>query len=388
MENVIIIGGGHVGSTLAVDMFLRRNETNLDPHLVLMHYGNHLFLQNSGKKSFRCENIMTGEVNETIFPSQNVHAINHDIRYLMQSAVAVIVTVPDIPLLRKMLIEYLEACPINPGATITFVRAGQGGQLCLMDKWRKSSRLNKLHLLMVEDSFYGTRCIDNIIEFKRKNVTRVATLSEKPDEAMNCVIQLFSGPSVPDNQHQFEQVRPLDLQFDPLGYIIHLAVALDKTNLTKTASGTQYLHYSDGVHEENAGLIDALDHERVALARSYGAETRLFTTMLTEQYGLPQQPTFLEMAKSTKSIYRSLSEKSLNSLKTGRMIQEDYPGLLTMGWFAEISGENFMVTRDYVNQITQMLQALKVNTDGLDYYHNYLNALNLNKSDLVGMLSN
>lgn len=102
-----------------------------------------------------------------------------------------------------------------------------------MDKWRKSSRLNKLHLLMVEDSFYGTRCIDNIIEFKRKNITRVATLSEKPDEAMDCVNQLFFGPSVPDNQHQFERVRPLDLQFDPLGYIIHLAVALDKTNLTK-----------------------------------------------------------------------------------------------------------------------------------------------------------
>ncbi|MGK6821969.1 hypothetical protein ACKU5W_002025 [Klebsiella pneumoniae] len=103
---------------------------------------------------------------------------------------------------------------------------------------------------------------------------------------MDCVNQLFFGPSVPDNQHQFERVRPLDLQFDPLGYIIHLAVALDKTNLTKTASGTQYLHYSDGVHEENAGLINSLDHERVALARSYGAETRLFTTMLTEQYGL------------------------------------------------------------------------------------------------------
>ncbi|MFH4234139.1 hypothetical protein WAJ75_24345, partial [Acinetobacter baumannii] len=70
----------------------------------------------------------------------------------MQSAVAIIITVPDIPLLRKVLIEYLEACPVNPGATVAFVRAGQGGQLVLMDKWRKSSRLNKLHLLMVEDS--------------------------------------------------------------------------------------------------------------------------------------------------------------------------------------------------------------------------------------------
>ena len=49
-----------------------------------------------------------------------------------------------------------------------------------------------------------------------------------------------------------------------------------------------------------------------------------------------------------------------------------------MSWFAEISGEDFMITPDHVNQITQMLQALKVNTDGLDYYHNYLNALNLN----------
>ena len=60
---------------------------------------------------------------------------------------------------------------------------------------------------------------------------------------MDCVNQPFFGPSVPDNQHQFERVRPLDLQFDPLGYIIHLVVALDKTNPQKTASGTQYLHY-------------------------------------------------------------------------------------------------------------------------------------------------
>ncbi|AUQ24240.1 NAD/NADP octopine/nopaline dehydrogenase family protein [Dickeya zeae] len=386
MENVLIIGGGHVGSTLAVDMYARRHETFLEPHLIVIEPDNHPFYKGNDPLKFSMENILSGETYSAFFPKNNLHHFGYDLSELFRTSIAVILTVPDIPLLREKLLQYIEVSPLQPGTTVAFVRAGQGGQIPLIDKWRKSAKLCSMHLLLVEDSFYGTRCINNVIEYKRKKITRVAIPGDDRVSALSFGERVFSGYSIGLQEHRFELVRPLDLQFDPLGYIIHLAVAFDPQNLCRTGRGEQYLHYSDGVHEGNSDLIEALDRERVKLAGSFGARTRLFTDMLTEQYGIPQQKNFLAMIKSTRSIYRSLSEASIDKLKTGRIISEDYPGLLTMNWLTSVSGENYASTNQFVSAINEVLTSLNVNTDNLQRYQHYLDSLNLNKQSIIDLL--
>ena len=93
----------------------RRNETNLDPSSGINAPRKSSVSEKSRKRSFRGGKFATGEVKWIRYsPLQKCSCINHDIRHLMQSAVAIIITVPDIPLLRKVPIEYLEACPVNP----------------------------------------------------------------------------------------------------------------------------------------------------------------------------------------------------------------------------------------------------------------------------------
>lgn len=387
MENVLIIGGGHVGSTLAVDMYGRRHETNIDPHLIIIKPDNHPFFKENDPLQFSMENILSGETLSASFPKSNLHHFGSDLSDLFSKCAAVILTVPDIPVLREKLLQYIQASPMAAGSTVAFVRAGQGGQIALIDKWRKNAKLRSMHLLLVEDSFYGTRCINSIIEFKRKKVTRVAIPGDDRVSALSLFERIFSGHAIGPEEHRFELVRPLDLQFDPLGYIIHLAVAFDSENLIRTRRGEQYLHYSDGVHEGNSDLIEALDRERVKLAGAFGARTRLFTDMLTEQYGIPQQKTFLAMIKSTRSIYRSLSEPSLGRLKTGRIISEDYPGLLTMNWLTSVSGENYASTNQFVSSINEVLTALQVKTDHLKGYQQYLDSLKINKQSITDLLN-
>ena len=387
MENVLIIGAGHVGSTLAVDMYARRHETLLEPHLIVIEPENHSFFKQSDPLQFSMENILSGETHFATFPKNNLHHFGYDLSELFRTSIAVILTVHDIPSLRERLLQYIEASPLQPGATIAFVRAGQGGQIPLIDKWRKSARLSRMHLLLIEDSFYGTRCINNVIEYKRKKVTRVATTGDERVSALLFGERVFSGNTIGAHEHKFELVRPLDLQFDPLGYIIHLAVAFDPVNLCRTRRGEQYLHYSDGVHEGNSELIETLDRERVRLAGSFGASTRLFTDMLTEQYGIPQQKNYLEMIKSTSTIYRSLSEVSIDKLKSGRIISEDYPGLLTMRWLTSVSGEDYTITNQFENTINEILTSLEVNTDNLKGYECYLESLKLKKHDLINLLT-
>ena len=136
--------------------------------------------------------------------------------------------------------------------------------------------------------------MDGKIAFKRKRKTNVSIFGPRPETAFSLVRRLFIGQAVPADSHNFVLVRPVDLQFDPLGYIIHLAVTLDERNLKLTDQGIQYLHYSDGVHEWNADQIELLDKERVLLANHYGASRRMFSDILSEQYGLPWKGSFLK----------------------------------------------------------------------------------------------
>ena len=387
MENIVIIGGGHVGLTLAIDLEIRKHETALLPHIVLLRKEKHPFAERLHTQVIEMEDILSGDVSHCVFPQDRVHHLGSDIGAVVEDVAAIVVAVPDIPLIRRKLLEWVKS-NASDGATVILVRGGQGGQISVIAEWRDDPRLGRLNMILIEDSFYGTRYLDHKIAFKRKLCVNVSSFGPAPEHALRMLQKMFSGPSVKERFHKFNPVRPLDLQFDPLGYIIHLAVALDKTNLELTRKKIQYLHYSAGVHEHNADLIESLDKERVALAAQYGAKTQSFTEILQLQYGLEAKSSFLEMMTSTNVIYRSLSESSIDALRKSRMIQEDIPGLLTMEWLARASGANLPMIHEYADSIRAALIELGIDVSAHQDYIRQMESKKLDRNTVIDLLTN
>ncbi|SDR35218.1 NAD/NADP octopine/nopaline dehydrogenase family protein [Pseudovibrio sp. Tun.PSC04-5.I4] len=388
MDNILIIGGGHVGVTLAVDLELRKQETGCSPHLILVRDEEHLLNGSSGKADIDFEDVISGQIQHCSFPKEHVHKLDSDLSNVLPNTRAIIITVPDIPSLRFRMIEWVKSHALPAEAYVVFVRGGQGGLIATINAWREDPDFQKFSLALVEDSFYGTRFIDNKVSFKRKQLTNVSVIGPRPDDITNNLAQLFRGPSIPEGFHKFSLVRPLDLQFDPLGYIIHLAVVLDKMNLQLTSQGIQYSHYCDGVHQGNADTIENLDLERVQMAKCYNASTRSFSNILTEQYNLPKQPTFLEMMKSTKGIYRSLSPKSIEGLKVCRLIHEDVPAMLVMEWLGRISGEQFTHIKRHVVNVREQLQNLGIKFQPHQHYVEDFERRKMGRSEVINLLTN
>ncbi|SDQ74949.1 NAD/NADP octopine/nopaline dehydrogenase family protein [Pseudovibrio sp. Tun.PSC04-5.I4] len=388
MDNILIIGGGHVGVTLAVDLELRKQETGCSPHLILVRDEEHLLNGISEKVGIDFEDVISGQIQHCSFPKEHIHKLDSDLGKLLPNTRAVIVTVPDIPSLRFRMIEWVKTHSLPAEAYVVFVRGGQGGLIATINAWREDPDFQKLSLALVEDSFYGTRFIGKKVSFKRKQLTNVSVIGTKPDETLNNLEQLFRGPAITDGLHNFYLVRPLDLQFDPLGYIIHLAVVLDEMNLQLTDQGIQYSHYCEGVHEGNADTIENLDLERVQMAKCYNASTRSFSNILTEQYNLPSQTTFLKMMRSTKGIYRSLSPKSIEGLKTCRLIHEDVPAMLVMEWLGRISGGQFTCIKKHVVNVQKQLQSLGMNIQSHQHYVEDLERRKMGRSEVINLLTN
>ncbi|WP_414041539.1 NAD/NADP octopine/nopaline dehydrogenase family protein [Acidithiobacillus sp. M4-SHS-6] len=388
MQNVLIVGGGHVGLTLAVDLELRKHETQLSPQVLLMRKEGHPFQNRLPGQLISMENIITGGTALCDFPKQNVHTMGSDLSAVTEVISGIVVTLPDIPNLRLGMLEWIKTKFPRGGIIIVLVRGGQGGQICIIDEWRNDPILRRFDIVLIEDSFYGTRYLNHKIAYKRKISVNVSAFGPNPDHALSFLRSMFSGPSVEVGAHQFKLVRPLDLQFDPLGYIIHLAVALDKINLKLTEKGIQYIHYCEGVHEGNAELIETLDQERVNLAMHYGANTLRFPEILRMQYGLQECSSFLLLMKSTKSIYRSMSPASLEDLRTSRLVNEDVPALLTMEWLARQCDEALPLIKNYVSATKASLHELGMSLAAHGEYVRRMDAAQLDRRSVVDLLTN
>ncbi|MFQ2891890.1 NAD/NADP octopine/nopaline dehydrogenase family protein [Aeromonas caviae] len=133
--------------------------------------------------------------------------------------------------------------------------------------------------------------------------------------------------------------------------------------------------------------MNTLDRERVQLASGYGAATPHFPDILKKQYGLKECSSFLELMKSTVTIYRSLSPDSLDDLRTGRLIQEDVPGLLTIEWLASKSDEQLPLTRQYAQDTKATLQRLGVDLSVHGEYVRRMVGAGLCKTSVIELLA-
>ncbi|MET7716168.1 NAD/NADP octopine/nopaline dehydrogenase family protein [Streptomyces sp. NPDC005407] len=375
MSDIVVVGAGHVGLTLLADLELTKSHHGLSARLLSFEHLTAMEERSKNWTQLVMENLVTGSVDTCSLSKSQFGSLwsPEGLQELARASV-IVVTVPDIPHLRLKLLDHLERSVELAGKVIVFVRGGQGGQPVLAKWIRDSPNLQDTSIILVEDSFYGTRVIGSRIQFKRKISVNVAIYSLAPETALAALRRMFplgdqiGRPSWPD----MRVCDGIDLLFNPLGYIIHVGVALDPENLEKTRKGIKYTHYIDGISPQLANRLDQLDKERVLLARELGAEAQEFPEIIQRQYGLPPQDSFYEMMQSCRGIYRSLSSGSIEELRDSRVLLEDIPAFHTIRWLADAIGLEMPHTQAYFDDVLAGLQEIGAESSSYTMYLPYL----------------
>lgn len=371
--DVAIIGAGHVGITLLVDLLDATTKHSLSPVLLTMGPGD------------KCDRL-TGEYALHELLRDRRCRVRVDSRHVagfespsgqasLAKASHIVIAVPDIPALRLRLLERILERTSVAGKTLVLVRGGQGGQPVIAGLARTDPRLSRASIVLVEDSFYGTRVADRSVTFKRKFDVNIAIYcADGPDIALGNLRKLFPlGADIGrESWPDFSVRRGIELLFDPLGYYIHVGVALHPQNLERTAAGIQYTHYIDGIDRELAATLDKLDQERVRLAAAYGVESETFPEILQRQYGIPRQVDFYNTMQSCREIYRSRSCSSLDDLRRSRLINEDVPALLTIEWLMSLAGLEMPATHELGSFVRRQLDCLGIEIGMMSGYVNVL----------------
>lgn len=351
---VVIIGGGHVGKTLYVDLKWQ----NEDCDLAVISESELSDMPNS----IEFRDLISGRID-------HVSVIHHDFyrwaeaESLLRSCRLVFVTIPDIPIARRAVMDALFRNCSDKNLTIVFIRAGQGGALWLSEKI--SCRAARLwNCLLVEDSPYGTRYQNGVIEYKRKVSYSVAHYGPDYSTVVAELSELLPRTGIADLIRKL----PMSLLFDPLGYYIHTAVALDPENLHLTFIGQTYLHYSEGISRHLAEVLNQMDEERVALAASFGVEAESFPEILLRQYGHEPRGNFFETMQATGYLYKSRSATSIENLRTSRMLHEDIPALKTIQQLAAVSGTDMRATNAFAKVLPERLRSIGLEISDLPGY--------------------
>lgn len=355
-DRTVIVGGGHVGLTLYAD--IRRARPTAHVRVLSSKVpdvaGTHLTMHDT----------LTGEIHSV--PTERADFLLPVTvePAALTGADCVFVTVPDIPSVRSAVVSRLLECLAHRSVSVVMIRGGQGGALWLAERLA-DPRAASWEVLLVEDSLYGCRVQGSHVEYKRKDQIGVAHYGQDPKIPLEALARALGEPGW---LSRFTLRTPSELVFDPLGYYIHAAVALDPSNVVRTARGERYLHYSEGIDPTLAEQLDAMDTERVALAASYGVPSETFPQILRRQYGHEPRSDFYATMAATRDLYRSLSPSDVDDLRLSRTLREDIPALFTMLELARVQDVPMPVTGAFADALPYLLDRIGLALADIDRY--------------------
>jgi len=367
LEGIAIIGSGHVGLSMFCDFKVRLNKLSYMPKIFSL--SERQKRDNIGTLRFNdLFNMSTHEVELTkgcmlsFFHKESIEWIGH--------AKYIIITVPDIPFLRPKVVNTLIENIDLTDKVLVFCRAGQAGTPFFSKLIKMDPRLHNCHIIFIEDSFYGTRVLEQTVNCKRKYCINISIVSKDTGYAENCLRLIFPKKSFSeyDSWPHFTKKRQSELLFDPLGYIIHVGIAFYSKNIEATRKNITYLHYTEGIDEELALKLELLDKERVSIAQSFGVNAETFPKIISRQYEKPIASSFYEMMQSCKDIYKSRSHENISNLCSSRFVFEDIPALFTMLKLSEITEVDVTETKRFALEIEMLLSSMNVNSSQLKFY--------------------
>lgn len=375
-NHILIVGSGHVGISLAIDLSLSGHAVTLAP---LAEHKIALLTQFFQAKIDLIDPLNTinhryygGDIGVTQF--QRIPSLQHyDVMF---------VCVPDIYAVRQPILKRVNReCNAS---LVVHVRGGPAGLLHTLDTL-DAGHADTTHVL-VEDAFYNTR-VDvpqRRITVKRKRQTRVSLVrghARTLDQLRACFrVPLLSWfPSLQPAEHR-------DLLFCPHGFTLHSGVNLAEQNLQKTLAGVSYNHYIDGIDEALGEQIERLDALRVSVAHAYGANTLPFKDILHQQYGVKAEATLYLTLQHCRDLYTSMSPSDLNALKASRYISEDLPALYVFDYLIRCQGDHNTLLASYLANLEQKCHRLGIDLLPLKHYQRQLIQRGYTQSDILTLL--
>ncbi len=134
----------------------------------------------------------------------------------------------------------------------------------------------------------------------------------------------------------------LATSLDNMGAVFHPVPAL--FNVTRLEGGEKYEHYTHGISQSVARLLECLDSERVSVARALGTNARSALEWLRDTYGVSEDSLY-HAIQANKSYRGILAPESLDT----RYIYEDVPfSLVPLVHLAEFAGLRSPVLRSVI----------------------------------------
>jgi len=208
---------------------------------------------------------------------------------------------------------------IHPGAT--------GGALEFNRVLREQKCDKAITLAEAESLLYACRSATpgHTTIFGIKNELMVAAL---PATATRSVVKLLN--------HAFPQLyggaNVLETSFSNANAMMHPAPTLLNTSLIE--SGYDWLYYWDGITPSIGAFVEALDEERLAVARAFGLKILGILQWYKVHYGVESQ-TLSDTVKQTQAYAEVKGQKTLHT----RYLLEDIPtGLVPMAILGKRAG--------------------------------------------------
>ncbi|MBX2860429.1 MAG: NAD/NADP octopine/nopaline dehydrogenase family protein [Vampirovibrio sp.] len=220
-----------------------------------------------------------------------------------------------------------------------------------MAKAVSSYNYKNLKIALLETSPYGGRMTGEV-HAKRKSSVDVAVFpKEKTQDVIGELNQLFPLKNA-DGQPKisFRPVSPVEIILGGQNYIYHVAVTLDAANLLKSihtvfpsqvtrvssqklkpqlANGLgedSYNHYLEGITPEIAEIMEALDKERLDIARAFGIQMKPLNECLNTHYCIGNHQRFYDAFQACKNVYNS-KVPIAKKLALHRFVVEDLPSI-------------------------------------------------------------
>jgi opine dehydrogenase len=293
-DKIAVISTGNGGQALAAYFSLRGREVALyarDRERVEMFADN----------KFTLGGAVEGET--------AISLISNDMREVVSGARLVMVTTPAqyhhvVGAAMAPHLEDGQAVILNPGRTF--------GTYAFMKTLKDNGCGAKIALGETDTFVFTCRSatIGRPVIYKMKNTVRVAAHDGR--EATRRLVSVL--------REYFDSVVPaesvLHTGFSNIGMIFHPMPIL--MNITRVEAKEDYLFYIDGISPLVAGVLEKMDAERVAVARSFGADVADAGGWLRECYG-SRGNTLYELIQSTDAYRNVLAPTDIDT----RYIFED-----------------------------------------------------------------
>jgi opine dehydrogenase len=253
--------------------------------------------------------------------------VTNDVGPAVAGAGAVLVTVPGFAL------EWIAAAlapHLTDGQVVVLHPGGTGGALVARRVWDEHGLAVRVALGEADTLLYACRLAGPGAP-DVKAIKRVVSVAALPATDLERVLSVF-GDLVPQ---AVAAENVLATGLSNMNAVIHPAIALlNARSIDSRAADFDF--YRDGVSHAVGRLLDAVDAERLAVARSLGVSCRSYIDWIHERYGVAAADPPSLFARLAADIYRGIGTPDGLA---ARYVSEDVPmGLVPLEELGRLCG--------------------------------------------------